>query len=79
MRAAHPPIFSPTTPGPWGVDTIGGDWCVIHRGRLTGKRIGPVIGATTKQRANYFDRAIAEADRRNRQAQTQQQPNTKEG
>ena len=53
--------------GPWGVDTIGRDWCVINK--LTGrsKKVGRVIGFTTpaKSKFNYFDRALEEARKRN--------------
>lgn len=62
MKAASAPLFFPHTPGPWGVDTIGRDWYVIHRVTLTAKRIGPV-GA---KGANYLDKAMAEAASRNR-------------
>ena len=65
-RAKTPPVFSGNVPGPWGVDTIGNVWCVIHRETLAAKRIGQV-GAS---RANYFDSAIEEADRRNRRNPT---------
>lgn len=56
------PTHSPSTPGPWGVDYIGRFWFVIHRNNGRIKRIGP-IGSP---RINYFDRAMEEADRRNR-------------
>ena len=64
MKAETPPIFSPDIPGPWGVDTIGRVWCVIHRTTLRAKQIGRVGSRAT----NYFDRAIAEANERNRKA-----------
>lgn len=62
-------FFPETFPdGPWGVDTIGDSWYVIHK--LTGrkKRIGRVIGikSVSSRRPNYFDRALEEAARRNR-------------
>lgn len=61
-RATSTPCFTANTPGPWGVDTIGDNWCVVHQDTLRAKVIGPVGG----RRTNYFDRAIEEADRRNR-------------
>jgi hypothetical protein len=65
MKATEVPIFSPTTPGPWGVDSIGKNWYVIHRDTLRCKCIGR-IGA---KGINYFDRAIAEANTRNLKGQ----------
>jgi hypothetical protein len=58
--------FTSNVPGAWGVDAIGGVWCVINR--VTGgvKRIGRVSRPRSQSKINYFDRAIAEADRRNR-------------
>lgn len=58
-----PPLFFPTEDkrGPWGVDTIGDDWYAIHKDTLKAVRIGPV-GA---KRTNHFERAKAEAARRN--------------
>ena len=64
-RASNPPVFSTEPPGPWGVDTIGGNWCVIHRETLRAKAIGPV-GPGKARRVNYFDRALEEATKRNR-------------
>lgn len=62
MKAKAPPAFSANVPGPWGVDSIGSHWYVVHRASLRVKKIG-VVGS---RRTNYFDRAIEEADRRNR-------------
>lgn len=69
MKATAPPTFSTDPPGPWGVDTIGNTWYVIHSTTLRCKAIGRV-GARAPY--NYFDRAIEEADRRNRQAAADQ-------
>lgn len=65
MKAKSPPVFSadPDIPGPWGVDTIGNAWYVIHSETLRAKCIGRVGG----RRPNYFDRACTEADRRNKE------------
>jgi hypothetical protein len=62
MRALNPPAVTASVPGPWGVDTIGNVWCVIHRERLTAKAIGRV---SKGRGTNYFDRAMEEANRRN--------------
>ena len=62
MKAKRPPAFEVNVPGPWGVDSIGPHWYVIHRESLEAKKIGVVGG----RRTNYFDRAVDEADRRNR-------------
>lgn len=62
MKALRPPAFEVSVPGPWGVDSIGPHWYVIHRESLRAKKIG-VAGS---RRTNYFDRAVVEADRRNR-------------
>lgn len=62
MKAKSFPTFSANTPGPWGVDSIGNTWYVIHGITLRAKAIGRV-GARAPY--NYFDRAIEEADRRN--------------
>ena len=61
--ATSAPLFFPEgAPGPWGVDTIGSDWAVIHRETMKSKRIGPI----SKGRGiNYYDRAMTEAARRN--------------
>lgn len=50
--------------GPWGVDSAGRCWYVVHSTTLRAKRIG-VVGA---KRRNYFDEAVAEARRRNKQS-----------
>ena len=63
MKFNNPPIFTTSVSGPWGVDSLGRHWYVVHCKTLRAKRIGPV-GA---KRRNYFDAAIAEADRRNRE------------
>ena len=62
MKFSSAPIFSATVPGPWGVDSLGRYWYVVHSTTLVARRIG-VVGA---KRKNYFDEAVAEADRRNR-------------
>lgn len=63
-KARAPGAFTGNVEGPWRVDTIGKAWYVIHSLTLRAKHIGPV-GA---RHANYFDRAIAEADRRNKES-----------
>ena len=67
MKAARPPHFWPTTPGPWGVAAIGRHWYVVHSESLRAK----CIGRTNNRGTNYFDRAINEAARRNLEAQQQ--------
>lgn len=64
-RALSPPVFTGTVEGPWGVDAIGKNWCVVHRTTLRAKAVGPV----GNKRTNYFDRALALADERNRKEQ----------
>lgn len=64
-----PPAFYPAAfpGGPWGVDTIGDMWAVIHRETGRSKFIGKLSQPGTRRGApNYFDRALAEAHRRNR-------------
>jgi hypothetical protein len=61
-RALNPPTFTSDPDGPWGVDTIGMHWCVVHKGTLRAKVVGPV----GRSRTNYFDRALALAAERNR-------------
>lgn len=65
MKATTPPIhFHPSSPdGPWGVNGIGRTWYVIHRVTLRAKAIGKVGG----KRINYFDRALEEAHKRNKE------------
>lgn len=63
-----PPAFSADVPGPWAVDAVGDTWCVIHAETRRTKRIGPVGRLRirrSRNRHNYFDLAIAEANRRN--------------
>lgn len=61
MKAYSKPMFYPQGIGaPWGVDAIDRAWYVIHSATLQAKRIGAVGG-----RINSFDRAMAEAYRRN--------------
>lgn len=60
--------FSGNVPGPWGVDAVGRTWCVINRKTGRTKRIGPVCRpGSAWSKINYFDRAIGEADKRNRE------------
>lgn len=67
MKATTPPIFTASVPGPWGVDSIGRDWYVIHIITLRAKRIGRIGNKRPGGRwgINYFDRAIEEATLRN--------------
>lgn len=65
MRFYRTPCFSTNPPGPWGVDCTSSMWCIVHGKRLTGKVIGPV----GSKRKNYFDIAMAEAERRNKKEQ----------
>lgn len=48
-------------PGPWGVGSTLTHWYVVNGTTGASKRIGPVAA----KRTNYFDKAMAEADRRN--------------
>lgn len=66
MKTMVKPLHFPNTPGPWGVNTIGGAWAVIHGETGRSKVIGPVVGVSRRRRPNYFDRAMEEADRRNK-------------
>lgn len=65
MKFDRPPIFTTSSGGVWGVDSLGRHWYVVHSKTLRAKRIGPVGG----KRTNYFDAALAEADRRNQKEQ----------
>lgn len=50
------------TPGPWVVDnTLAHHWAILNTATGRRKVIGPVGG----KRKNYFDAALAEAERRN--------------
>lgn len=62
MRFPRPPTMTTSVPGPWAVDTYGLDWYVVHKDTRQCTRIGPV----GSKRTNYYDRAIAEAAKRNR-------------
>ena len=64
MKFTHPPVHT-LDPGPWGVCSAGRSWYVVHSVTLRAKRIG-VVGA---KRANYFDQAVREATRRNKEHQ----------
>lgn len=66
MKTTVKPLHFPDTPGPWGVNTIGASWAVIHAKTGRSKVIGPVVGVSRRRRPNYFDRAMEEADRRNK-------------
>lgn len=57
--------FQTDPPGIWGVDSTAGHWHIRNQQTGRTKIIGPVTPARTKQRVNYFDRAMAEATRRN--------------
>ncbi len=65
MKFSRQPIHMPDTPGPFGVDSTSKSWYVVNSRTLRGTRIGRIGG----KGINYFDRAIAEADRRNRNEQ----------
>lgn len=65
MKFNREPIH-PVGDGPWGVDSIGRSWYVVHATTLRAKRIGPVRLKGT----NYFDRAMQEAARRNTKEKT---------
>lgn len=69
MKFPHSPIHFPgdSPEGPWGVDSVGDQWYIVNRTTLQCKRIGRVIGfkPVGRSRPNYFDRAMAEAHRRN--------------
>ncbi len=58
-------VFTPDTPGPWAVGSVGGDWCVVHTQTGRTRRIGRVTAPRSQQRHNYFDLALTEANRRN--------------
>lgn len=52
-------------PGPWAVDnTLPTHWAILNT--QTGRR--KVIGPVTARSTNYFDRAMAEACKRNKRA-----------
>lgn len=67
LTAKSPPTFYPagSPQGPWGVDTIGSDWCVIHKVTLQARRVGPI--GMRGGRVNHFDRANDMARQRNRE------------
>ena len=62
MKFDRPPIFTPNTPGPYGVDSTSSAWYVIDSRTLVGVRVGRIGGRPV----NYFDRAMSIADERNR-------------
>ncbi len=59
--------LSPTVPGPWAVDNSNPTrWGIIHTESGATKVIGPVCKPRQRKGTkNYFDVALAEADRRN--------------
>ena len=61
MKFDRKPIHQTTPPGKFGVDSIGRDWYVVNNDTLVAKRIGP---ARLSGR-NYWDEAMAEAQKRN--------------
>lgn len=61
MKALAAPLFFPEVAGPWGVDTIGDWWCVIHKDTLVAKRVGRIGARGT----NFHDKAMKEAADRN--------------
>lgn len=63
MKFDRPPVHMPDTPGPWGVDSKYNSWYVVHSVTLRAKR----IGFCNSRRTNFFDRAMEEAARRNKE------------
>lgn len=54
------------TPGPWVVDnTLPQHWAILNKATGRRKVIGPVSKPRGHSKVNYFDRAYAEAERRN--------------
>ena len=65
MKAQREPVHYPehSPNGPWGVDSIGRVWYVIHRHSLRAKAVGKIVAP----KSNYFDRAMEIAHQRNRE------------
>lgn len=56
------------TPGPWAVDnTLPHQWGIINTKTGRRKVIGLVHQPRSRSKVNYFDKAVEEANRRNRQ------------
>lgn len=54
------------TPGPWVVDnTLSHHWAILNKATGRRKIIGPVYQPRRRPNINYYDRAYAEAQRRN--------------
>jgi len=51
--------------GPWDVVLIFDDWCIKHRDPKKGRKGLRTIGPARSRGVNHFDRAVAEAERRN--------------
>jgi len=51
--------------GPWDVVLIFSDWCISHRDPKKGRKGLRTIGPARSRGKNYFDAAVAEAERRN--------------
>lgn len=55
------------TPGPWVVDnTLPHHWAILNTKTGRRKVIGPVGKPRSRSKVNYFDRAMEEAERRNK-------------
>lgn len=59
-------IFTTDTPGPWAVTSDDTHWLTINRANGRTTRIGPVH-KPGGSRKNYYDKAIATAERKNRE------------
>ena len=76
MKRNVTPIHKPATPGPWWVGSDQTCWYVVNRDTSRSARIGRI----SKGRGiNYFDRAMTEADRRNRVAIAVEIPDDPDG
>lgn len=63
--------FETSVPGPWRVDSIGRTWIIVNTVTGRTKNIGPVSKPRGQSKVNYFDRAVEEAERRNRETPKQ--------
>lgn len=61
-------MIETNTPGPWVVDnSLTHQWAILNTRTGRRKVIGPVYRPRSRSRVNYFDRAVAEAERRNKE------------